>query len=714
MGEARVLGRTTSVISAGLMALAVGVAPAGAAGFIPPRVAVPGQEADAPLVTGAADGTYALTWAVESEVRGVVRQPGQPFAARTLGAEASEVRQDGNAAGDVAATWLTVDAEDEGSVVAVARAGAGGFGDADRLSTDLTGTSVVAADVAVDAAGTTYVVTTGTVGPGQDPADPSDDAVAVRVSAAPRGGAFTRLGGDVSPAGAEADPSEVAIAVAASGAAAVGYVLVNSDADGETTRTRVQLAQRAPGASFTRASTLADDNPTTSGPAPETGFHGLQVALAVAGSPIAAFLDDDEGLQVVDAGAPARPLAPAVDSFSLTVGADDTAGLAYATGGQVLLARRAPGGAFAAGQPVGPGEAPAAAVQPDGTIAVAFTQGVDATKTVQAARQSPGGLPVAQQIAGPDEAIDNPAIAADGRGGLLVAFRGADPVGGALGVTVVPFDAVAPGAESPSVTSATLVGAPATFRLTPTDDWGVPADGVRWNPGDGSPELTGTEVTHRYGQAREQPYGVRATVTDAAGNRSAVGPFDVQVSAPAPREEPQPATPPDSSSPPAAPPASPAPPAAAESTLTPNAAILGDTTAPVVGPVRLTRRSFAVASRATAQVARAARAAQARGTSVRFSLSEPATTRLLVQLETPGARRGACVRRTPSTQRRTCVFHKTVGRFVRRLGAGRAVIAFSGRVDDRALRRGRYRLVVFAVDSSGNRSASRTAHFTVR
>ena len=111
-----------------------------------------------------------------------------------------------------------------------------------------------------------------------------------------------------------------------------------------------------------------------------------------------------------------------------------------------------------------------------------------------------------------------------------------------------------------------------------------------------------------------------------------------------------------------------------------------DRTAPVLGPVTLTRKRFAVARAATAVTA------ARRGTKIGYRLSEPARVTLRIQ------RIGT--RRPTGTLRRTG-----------RAGANR--VAFSGRIGRRALRPGRYRLTVHATDAAGNRSTARAARFRI-
>lgn len=103
---------------------------------------------------------------------------------------------------------------------------------------------------------------------------------------------------------------------------------------------------------------------------------------------------------------------------------------------------------------------------------------------------------------------------------------------------------------------------------------------------------------------------------------------------------------------------------------------------PLIGRVRLSRAAFAPTGRA------------ARGTTIRFSLSEPATVTLKVQHQ----------------QGRRLV---PVGALRRsgRQGANR--VAFTGRFGRRVLRRGSYRLTVGAVDAAGNRATAPPRTFRI-
>jgi hypothetical protein len=84
----------------------------------------------------------------------------------------------------------------------------------------------------------------------------------------------------------------------------------------------------------------------------------------------------------------------------------------------------------------------------------------------------------------------------------------------------------------------------------------------------------------------------------------------------------------------------------------------------------------------------------ARGTRFRFSLSAAADVRLVIQRGLHGR------------------FHK-VGTLARRAAAGADSIRFSGRLAGRALRPGRYRALVSAVDGAGHRTVAQRVSFTI-
>jgi hypothetical protein len=109
----------------------------------------------------------------------------------------------------------------------------------------------------------------------------------------------------------------------------------------------------------------------------------------------------------------------------------------------------------------------------------------------------------------------------------------------------------------------------------------------------------------------------------------------------------------------------------------------GDTTAPVITRFAAAPRRFRVGA--------------ARGTRLRFTLSEPAGVRVVIERVRPGRR----LRRRVATLTRTG------------LSQGRNAVRFSGRLRRRALLAGRYRATITAADAAGNRSIARRASFRI-
>jgi uncharacterized delta-60 repeat protein len=133
-----------------------------------------------------------------------------------------------------------------------------------------------------------------------------------------------------------------------------------------------------------------------------------------------------------------------------------------------------------------------------------------------------------------------------------------------------------------------------------------------------------------------------------------------------------------------------------------------DRDAPVIGRVTLTPAAFAVARRGTAVAA-------ARGTTIRYTLSEAATVTLRFERAADGRRVGrACRPITSRTRkRRRCRRYVAAGSLRRAGRPGANRVAFSGRIGRRALRPGTYRLVVSAVDAAGNRATARPRGFRI-
>ncbi len=143
-----------------------------------------------------------------------------------------------------------------------------------------------------------------------------------------------------------------------------------------------------------------------------------------------------------------------------------------------------------------------------------------------------------------------------------------------------------------------------------------------------------------------------------------------------------------------------------------------DTLGPTVAGFALAPERFRVARAATQTDARAAqrRRPARRGSRLRFTLSEPAGVRIVIERARPGRRVGrrckAPTRRL--RQRRRCTRYARAGTLTRRnLPTGRSTIAFSGRIGRRALAPGAYRATITATDPAGNRSKAKRATFTI-
>jgi hypothetical protein len=133
--------------------------------------------------------------------------------------------------------------------------------------------------------------------------------------------------------------------------------------------------------------------------------------------------------------------------------------------------------------------------------------------------------------------------------------------------------------------------------------------------------------------------------------------------------------------------------------------------APGLTKVTMTNTVFApVAARA----ARRHRAVK-RGTTFRYTLSEPATVTLVIERGRAGRRvHGRCVKPThKNAKRRACKRWRRVGTLRAAEQAGRQSTRFGGRFGKRALAPGRYRARIRARDALGARSAERRLAFRI-
>lgn len=128
----------------------------------------------------------------------------------------------------------------------------------------------------------------------------------------------------------------------------------------------------------------------------------------------------------------------------------------------------------------------------------------------------------------------------------------------------------------------------------------------------------------------------------------------------------------------------------------------------------MSRTRFRVARTATA-VAAVKRRRTAAGTTIRYTLSEAATVRMVVGRAQSGRRVGTSCRKATRAlrKRKRCTRYLTRGTLRRASKKGTSRVAFSGRIGRKALARGRHRIVLTATDAAGNRSTSSTLAFTI-
>lgn len=131
-----------------------------------------------------------------------------------------------------------------------------------------------------------------------------------------------------------------------------------------------------------------------------------------------------------------------------------------------------------------------------------------------------------------------------------------------------------------------------------------------------------------------------------------------------------------------------------------------DTVRPIIASLGLTRKRFAVGSRGTAVAAR-----RKRGTVFLYTLSEPGKVTITIQRKL--RRKRGCRPARRSVAASPCIRYRSVGTLKRNAVRLSSRTAFSGRIGRKALRVGRYRAVVTAVDSAGNSSQPRSVAFTL-
>jgi hypothetical protein len=140
---------------------------------------------------------------------------------------------------------------------------------------------------------------------------------------------------------------------------------------------------------------------------------------------------------------------------------------------------------------------------------------------------------------------------------------------------------------------------------------------------------------------------------------------------------------------------------------------VADKTAPSILSFGLSNRSFALGSGSTPLFGNAARAKK--GTKIKYTLSEPASVKIVIAQRRPGRRKGKrCVAPTRTLRNaKKCTRITTKGTLTRTSKQGPNSVEFSGRIGSRALKPGRYQATLSATDAAKNASPAKTITFTI-
>ena len=568
-----------------------------------------------------------------------------------------------DAAGNAIATWTQSDGSNPRTRAAFRPAG-GSFGPMETISAAGTGTRDL--DLAMDAAGNAIAVWSTAAAPNR-----------VQWSYRPAGGSFPP-GGTTITAGATSSQQYPRLAMDAAGNAVVAYQAYDTPPN----VTYIRYQERPAGGVFPGAAGEKEvllENGNGSPPSDrqmDVGIGGGQLAFAwhrfeggsndtYRGAFRTFGAAETTGTHLIDS-------AESMSRIQLVMAPSGEALAVWSTSGaatDLLWSARTPGSAT-----FGPPAhlAPEAAIAQEGVVGLDGLGNAMATwyqvttppaaHTAWAARRPAGGsFGAPQELFGGGAGIffSNLSAGGDSQGnGFVGAARFASPN---TRLNVAGWDPVPPALGA--LTVPPVSNNPISFSVTPSDVWGPVTTG--WDFGDGA-TAPGTQQSHTFGTPG-QNYNVTATATDAAGNSASASALTV-LNAP-----------------------------------------------PALGRLTMLRRVFAVAGSPTAISAQRGRRVK-RGTTFRYSLSEPARVTIRIDRILPGRRVGRrCRKPSPRLIRRpSCKRYVRAGRtLVRNPPVGRVATKFSGRIGRRALRPGRYRATAEATDRFDLRSRKRTITFRV-
>jgi PKD repeat protein len=346
----------------------------------------------------------------------------------------------------------------------------------------------------------------------------------------------------------------------------------------------------------------------------------------------------------------------------------------------VLSSSRTGAGPWSSPAPMAAGNAvdkvgyPWVAADPQGNVTAIWARYNDTKLLAQATRHVAGSSswsPTVDLTVGrPITAI--PAAGVDPQGHVSMVWSSTeDPWSGSSSV----FDPIAPELRDVATpANVHVAGQPVGMSVNPFDVWSTVA--VSWDFGDGG-SASGAAVSHTYASAGD--YTVTITGVDSVGNTTKTTQRIAISAAPGPK-------PPESKPDPKPRPAP---------------------KAPLLSGLKQSNARWL-----THKVKRGPRLPV--GTTFRFKLDRAAQVRFsFSQLVTGRRVGGRCVKATKANRRKPRCDRAQAAGTLRVTGkAGNNVVAFSGKISGRALKPGRYRLVVTAV-ADGKTSSAKSIQFTI-
>jgi hypothetical protein len=319
---------------------------------------------------------------------------------------------------------------------------------------------------------------------------------------------------------------------------------------------------------------------------------------------------------------------------------------------------------------------PWVAADPQGNVTAIWARSNDTKVLAQATRHVAGSSSwsptVDLPIGRPVTAV--PAAGVDPQGHVSMVWSSSeDPWAGASSV----FDPIAPELRNLAAPASAVVGQPVSMSVNPFDAWSTVA--VSWNFGDGQ-SASDAAVNHTYGSPGERT--VTVTGVDASGNATQTSRTITVAAVPVPKQ-------PDPGPGPAVKPSPPAP------------------KAPVLSGLQQSNTRWL-----THKAKRGPRLPL--GTTFRFKLDRAAQVRFAFSQLVTGRRVGGrCVKATKTNRSKArCERAQAAGTLNVTGKAEANTVAFSGKISGRALKPGRYRMLVTAL-ADGKTSPARSIRFTI-